>query len=225
MTEPQQPPVAQAGPQPVAPATEDTAARGHGFFMLLSDVLFHPVATFRLLASRPEPDPYTGGKHPLPIWTMAAILLALVALTLVFVQASGPVQPAGFIAGAPFLAAIHIVLWALSTVMVIGLMWLTRGDGRAPTFLLLSALSTLPWLLLGPIDLLFAGGEWAGSLAVLFGLVIWGWSTWLFALALQVTYQLRLIQVIGLLVLPIFLGWAAMFYMGTAIWTFVHLMG
>ncbi len=159
--------------------------------------LFHPVTTYRQLAKEEVPSNQA--------LFLGLIFIVLVSGTAPVVEAiwksSGDLSGLGMMV--PLKAVGGFVVWLIMGAVISTLAYAYTGNARFKTFLILSALSCLPWILMGPLALLKIGlGDLGGLLGFSAGLGIWLWSVFLFALSIGVTYELPLDRVFIVLVMP-----------------------
>ncbi|MBY0450829.1 MAG: YIP1 family protein [Cyanobacteria bacterium] len=124
----------------------------------------------------------------------------------------------------PFYANLGVFIWLFMAGVMGLLSRVYRGKSEFKLFLVLSALSTLPWFLMAPIVLLkFALGVVGMVLAAVSGLIVWLWTVLLFALAIGTTYKLAADRVLVLLTLPfafslIAITWIGGFFVNMSQW-------
>jgi Yip1 domain len=185
-----------ADPIPFPDAARQLAMRG-SFLDLFYGTLFQPWKTFQGLASAELP----GNK---------ALFYAL--LSVLLISGMAPVVQMAHMGGKPTDLALTIPLSAVGGfivwIWVAGMMALSAyaliGRSRLRMFLVLSGLSMLPAVLLGPISLLNIG--MAGVLiCAIPAMLVWLWTSLLFTLAVMSTYDITADRAIILLCLPVLL--------------------
>ncbi len=182
------------------------------FNELFYNGLFHPVTAYREIAKEETPSNQ--------ILFLALLFIVLVSGTAPVVDAiwksAGEFSSLGVLI--PLKAVGGFAVWLIMGSVISTLAYAYTGQSRFKTFLVLSALSCLPWVLMGPLALLKVGfGELGSMLGFAGGLGIWLWSVFLFALSIGVTYELPLERVFIVLVMPfvftlIALGWIFGFF-------------
>ncbi|OGI22881.1 MAG: hypothetical protein A2287_10310 [Candidatus Melainabacteria bacterium RIFOXYA12_FULL_32_12] len=75
-------------------------------------------------------------------------------------------------------------------------------SGKIKIFLTLSAFALIPWVFLGPIELLKTAGLLADIFAIFLGLLVWLWVVVLVIKAIIKTYQLSFGKTLTLLIIP-----------------------
>jgi hypothetical protein len=186
-----------ADPIPFPDASRQLAMRG-GFPDLLYGTLFQPLKTFRGIAAAPHP-----GNRPLFYALVSVLLISGLAPVVQMAQIGG--NPADLILSIPISAFGGLLAWLGMAVLAALAAYAFTGKARLRTFLLLSGLALLPGLLLGPVNLLGTGPEpVALLLRALPTLLVWLWSSLLFALAVMATYEMTIDRVFIVLCLPVF---------------------
>lgn len=185
-----------ADPIPFPDATRQLAMRGN-FLDLFYGTLFQPLKTFRGLASVELP-----GNKPLFYALLSVLLVSGLAPIVQMAHVGG--KPADLVLSIPLSAVGGFIIW----VWIAGMMALSAytliGRSRLRMFLVLSGLSMLPALLLGPISLLNIGV--AGLLlCAIPAMLVWLWTSLLFTLAIMSTYDITADRAIILLCLPVLL--------------------
>lgn len=177
-----------------------------GFLDTLYSTLFHPISTFRALGE-------TTPMHN------RALFYAL--FTVIFVSAIAPLvkmantggQPADLVFAIPVSMISGVIIWAFMGLVTGLLAYAFTGQARTRTFLALSGLAVLPWILMGPVSILkFGIGPIGAGLCIFGALLIWLWSVLLFGLALMNAYRMTIERALILLATPfvaqlILLGW------------------
>jgi hypothetical protein len=165
---------------------------------LLYDTLFHPVQTFKAINQ--------ASPLPLKIVLMAAFFnLALSALCAIArcVQ-TGDLSLGGLSVQLPLIMALGLSSWIVVGLLMATLSYVFTGVTRFQTFLVLSALSSLPWGLMPPLVLLQKGlGPLGGVLAGVAYFGLWLWTTTLYTMAVSITYKMSAIQVMLFFALPL----------------------
>ncbi len=159
--------------------------------------LFHPVTVYRTIAKEEAPSNQT------LFWGL--LFIVLISGTAPVVEAiwksTGNLSSLGLMV--PIKAIGGFAVWLSMGSVISTLAYAYTGKARFKTFLILSALSSLPWILMGPLALLKIGlGDLGNLLGFSAGLGIWLWSVFLFALSIGVTYELPLDRVFIVLVMP-----------------------
>jgi hypothetical protein len=200
------------------PSLAELEARHPSFLDLFYQTLFYPVTTFRSIASGPWAD------NRMLFYALGAVILVSATAPAVHLAASGGTL-GGLIALMPVYTVVGVFIWAFVALVLSLLSYAFLGETRIRTFLVLSALATLPWLLMGPVMLFKAGlGQVGDFISAVLGLCIWLWTTLLFALAVMCTYRMSVERVLVIFLLPlasllIVTGWVAGFVLNVA-----HLM-
>ena len=114
-----------------------------------------------------------------------------------------------------------IISWVFMAAVIDGLASIFSKENHFDTLLSLTALSLLPWLLMGPVSLFKSGGMEGLSLigvliAIILGSVIWFWTLILFLLAISKTYKFSIAKVFLLAIMP-FLASIIMFFWMTGL--------
>lgn len=170
------------------------------------NTLFHPVSTFRALG---EVSPM---HNRALFYALLAVILVSAMAPLVQMANSGG-KPASLILAIPSSTISGVIIWGFMGLTIGLLSYAYTGQARIRTFLSLSGLATLPWVLIGPASVLKFGLGPAGlAIYVLLALLIWLWSVLLFGLALMTTYRMTVERALIVLVTPfiaqlILLGW------------------
>lgn len=178
---------------------------------LLYGVLFHPVSTFNRLADQEGP---TAGQLFTGLMTVVVISAIIPVVRTIAVAG----KASDLIFAVPFHTVLGVLMWAAMGLIIALLAYAFSGQARVKTFLCLSALATLPWLLAAPAALLKMGiGALGVAFSALLGLGIWLWTVLLFALAIHVTYRMSAERVMIVLVMPfvmllVFLFWVGGFF-------------
>lgn len=114
-----------------------------------------------------------------------------------------------------------IISWVFMAAVIDGLASIFSKENHFDTLLTLTALSLLPWLLMGPVSLFKSGGIEGLSLigvliALILGSIIWFWTSILFLLAISKTYKFSVARVFLLAIMP-FLASIIMFFWMTGL--------
>ncbi len=169
---------------------------GVAFLDLFYNGLFHPVAEYRRISEQDSPSNLT-----LFYGLIFVILISAMAPVVHTIWKAGDVS--GLVFAVPYKAVTGLAIWLFMASIVSTLSYAFTGQARFRTLLALSALSTLPWVLMGPLSLLKIGlGDLGNFVGVAAGLILWLWSVFLFALSIGVTYRLSLEKVLIILVMP-----------------------
>ncbi|MBK8189439.1 MAG: YIP1 family protein [Vampirovibrionales bacterium] len=156
--------------------------------------LFHPVREYRRISERPT--------NALLLEGGAFILLTSAMAPVVGALWEGG-NPRALLWEVPLNTVIGALIWLAMGGILSMLAYAFTGESRLRAFLILSALSTLPWWLMGPLVLLKNGlGAVGDSVGVLAGLFIWLWSALLFCLAVGVAFRLSLERTLVVLAAP-----------------------
>lgn len=170
------------------------------FLDLFYDGLFHPIGMYRCLAEEAAP-----GNRILFYALMIILLVSAIAPVLSFNLAGG--ELGRLVSAIPIRTFLGAVLWVMMAGIISLVAYAFTGVSRFRTFLTLSAFSTLPWIIVGPLSLFKTGfGDVGVFIWVLAGFVVWLWSVFLFALAIGVTYRLTIERVLIVLLMPFALG-------------------
>jgi len=168
--------------------------------------LFYPVQAFRRIVADPEP-----GNRLLFHALMSVLLVSTTAPMAHMVMSGG--RPSDLVMTIPFSAIVGVLAWGLMAMIVGLLSYAFTGKARIRSFLILSGLAALPWLLMGPVGLLKIGlGAVGLVLCAMLGMLVWLWTTLLFAFAIMTTYDMSAERVMIVLVMPfvmllVCLGW------------------
>lgn len=166
------------------------------FLDLFYNGLFHPVSEYRRISEKESPSN----------WTLfyGLIFVLLVSALAPVVQTVWKAESlSGLAFFIPYKAVTGLLIWLFMAGIVSTLSYAFTGKARFKTLLALSALSTLPWVLMGPLSLLKIGlGGFGDFVGIAAGLLLWLWSVFLFALAIGVTYRLSMERVLIVLVMP-----------------------
>ncbi|WP_373532431.1 YIP1 family protein [Vampirovibrio sp.] len=191
--------------------TQHSPAEKLNFLDTLYDTLFHPIATFRALD---EAAPV----QPQPLFYALTAVIAISALAPVIQMANVGGDTGGLALGIPLSSIAGVAIWAFMGLTTGLLAYAFTGQAKIRTFLTLSGLATLPWLLMGPVSVLkFGLGPIGAVIAILGALLVWLWSVLLFGLALMVTYRMTVERAMIVLATPfitllILLGWILGFF-------------
>ncbi len=179
---------------------------GFGFSDWLYATLFHPFQAFDAIAKNASVNTGVFG------YAFAAVLL-ISGLSPCIKLAYRGGSLSMLLVAIPLSLIAGLVLWFLAG-GIFGLLARSfQGHGRVRTFLTLSGLAVLPWLLMGPIALIKSGfGAGGMMIGILLSLLVWLWSVLLFGLAVMKTYDMTLDRVVIVLAMPwlmsgIFLMW------------------
>lgn len=178
------------------------------WFDLMYATLFYPVRTFRVIAAEEQP----GNR-----------LLFFALITVVLISSLAPIVQLANLGGRasslamtmPFSAVLGTLIWIFMALVISGMAMAFSGQSRIRTFLILSGLATLPWLLMGPVSLLKIGLGTVGLLLYWFlSIAVWLWSILLFIVALMNTYHMTAERVAIVMVMPfvmllVLMGWLA----------------
>lgn len=180
------------------------------YLALFYDTLFNPVNTFKIIAAEPHPAGF------LVFYAiMSVILVSAIAPVIQMVNMGG--GPATLIFTMPISVLGGLLIWGISGLILALAAYAFTGNPRVRTFLTLSGLATLPWIMLGPISLMKVSlGNVGVAICILLALLVWLWTVLLFALALTQTYRMSADRVLIVLAAPftmmlIFIGWIAGF--------------
>lgn len=177
-----------------------------GFLDVLYNTLFHPVSTFQGLA-----ESTVSPNRPLFYALITVILVSAMAPLVKIANMGG--QPIELVFAMPTSTVAGVIVWGMMTLLIGLLAYAFTGQARFRTFLTLSGLAALPWLLMGAVCVLkFGIGPVGSALSIIGTLLIWLWSVLLFGLALMHTYRMTAERAMILLATPfaaqfILLGW------------------
>jgi Yip1 domain len=114
-------------------------------------------------------------------------------------------------------------IWLLTGLTFASIAYCFRSQGKPLLLLTLTGYAVLPWLFLGPLFLLRNTLGVVGELVHVTGLILlWVWSTVLFLLALQKTYNLSMDRVLLMGLVPVLagtLGWVWLFQVFSSLLT------
>ena len=169
------------------------------YLELFYAVLFHPVSTFKSIAADVHG---TQGDNRLLFFSLISVVLISTIAPLVQLAAVGG-NVSMLVLTLPLSAISGLLVWGIMGLIIGLLAYAFTGEAKIRTFLTLSGLATLPWILMGPICLLKVGLGGPGLvLSVLLALVVWLWSILLFALAVTQTYRMTAERVLIVLAAP-----------------------
>jgi hypothetical protein len=180
------------------------------FLDVIYGSLFQPLSTFQRIAQPEKAD----NTHV--FYALLVVLLISSSTPLVRMMNIGG-DPSDLTLGIPTSALLGALAWSAIALTIGLLAYAFTGKTRIQTFLTLSGLATLPWLLLGPISLFKLGlGSVGFVLATTLSLGVWLWAVILFAIAIMVTYQMSVDRVLIILIMPwamslVFFAWIAGF--------------
>jgi hypothetical protein len=181
------------------------------FLDTLYDTLFHPIITFRALDETETANPH------FLFYALAAVITVSALAPLIQLANTGG-DFGGLALGIPFSTIIGVAVWGFMALTTGLWAYAFTGHARIRTFLTLSGLATLPWILMGPVSVLkFGLGPIGTAIAVLGALLIWLWSVLLFGLALMITYRMTIERALIVLATPfttqlILLAWIFGFF-------------
>ncbi len=200
-----------AAEQPVPDDFNPQAIQG-SYLELFYATLFHPVRTFALIAAETSAPL---GNRQLFFASLSVVGISALAPLLQLANQGG--ETVSLFWQIPLSAVAGVILWGLMGLFISLFAYAFTAQARAKTFLALSGLATLPWILMGPVSLLKIGLGPVGVIAfVLLALLVWLWSVLLFALALAETYKMSPERVLIILAAPfalsgVLLAWVAGF--------------
>jgi hypothetical protein len=183
----------------------------NNFLDILYDTLFHPIITFRALDE-------TEATNPQFLFYALAAIITVSALAPLIQLANTGGDLGGLPLGIPVSTLIGVAVWGFMGLATGLWAYAFTGHARIRTFLTLSGLATLPWILMGPVSVLkFGLGPMGAAIAVLGALLIWLWSVLLFGLALMITYRMTIERALIILATPfttqlILLAWIFGFF-------------
>lgn len=156
--------------------------------------LFHPIRAYRRIEQAPSNGLLMeGGVFILLTSAMAPVIGTL--------WQGGDLR--ALLWEVPLNTLIGVLIWLAMGGILTLLAYAFTGESRFRTFLILSALSTLPWWLMGPLVLIKTGlGAIGGTLGLMAGLLIWLWSALLFCLAVGMAFRLSLERTLVVLAAP-----------------------
>lgn len=110
-----------------------------------------------------------------------------------------------------------IIKWGFFALFVEIIACIFKKGGKFETFLTLSAFALVPWIFMGPVALLKTGGVFFAVIGILFGLIVWVWTTALTLFAIAKTYEISSERVLLLVLVPflgvvIFFSWTIGFF-------------
>src|SRR5262249_32774558 len=156
--------------EPFGPSSGTFAQLEESYPDLLYAVLFHPIATFKTLAAEHNLS------NRMLLYALFSVILISALLPVIQLISMGG-KPAILAFTIPLSVMIGTLIWVLMAVIIALLSYAFANQTRFRTFLILSGLATLPWLLMGPVSLLKYGlGPIGAVLCAGFGLLIWLWS-------------------------------------------------
>lgn len=166
------------------------------YLALFYATLFHPIETFKTIARTSQRI------NRLVFFGIISIVLVSALAPMVRLATEGG-QLSSLVWAMPLSVVGGMFGWGFMGLLVSLLAYAFTGKSKAGTFLALSGLATLPWILMGPVTMLKIG---LGPVGVVFfallALAIWLWSVLLFALALAETYDMTPERVLIILVAP-----------------------
>lgn len=177
-----------------------------GFLDSLYNTLFHPIATFQALG---EPTSAPGKTLFYALFTV--IFVSAIAPLVKMANTGG--QPGDLALAIPLSTVAGVIIWAFTGLLISLLAYAFTGQTRIRTFLTLSGLAVIPWILMGPVSVLkFGMGSLGSGISILGTLLIWLWSVLLFGLALMNTYRMTVERMLIILATPfaaqcVLLGW------------------
>lgn len=183
----------------------------NNFLDTLYDTLFHPIITFRALDETETTNP------KFLFYALTAVITVSALAPLIQLANTGG-DFGGLALGIPFSTIIGVAVWGFMALTTGLWAYAFTGHARIRTFLTLSGLATLPWILMGPVSVLkFGLGPIGTAIAVLGALLIWLWSVLLFGLALMITYRMTIERALIVLATPfttqlILLAWIFGFF-------------
>jgi len=213
-------------PSPASsPADTATASvlQPQNVLYLLTSTLLSPLQLFRAIAVSIQQG---GSSTPFLVGSLILFVLVIAASPIIQTIWHGG-EPDGLIWQIPLKVIWAMGLWGMvnSTLLLIPV--LTQRPHPVPWRVLLSltALSTVPYLLMGPIALLKQHLGGLGVVIGLFGgLMIWAWMGILYLMALSVSFQLRAMQTLLLVSLPFSLSLVALVWSGRFIAHMIELV-
>ncbi|MCE3235455.1 MAG: hypothetical protein K0Q50_1635 [Vampirovibrio sp.] len=166
------------------------------YLELFYATLFQPVQTFKVIAEEAPAN------NRLLVFSLISVILISSIAPLVHLATLGG-QPAMLVLTLPLSAVSGIIVWGFMGLLIALLAYAFTGQARIRTFLTLSGLATLPWVLMGPVSLLKIGlGGIGVALCIIGALLIWMWTVLLFALAITETYRMTVERVLIVLAAP-----------------------
>lgn len=183
---------------------------------LLDGTLFAPKVTFALLT------PNTVTMLQSLAWMVITALVVLL----------GQVFWKDDTIGIGWLAVISLWTAFASVLAILILAWVILALGRIfalpcsyRVLVSVLSLSSLPWLLYGPLAMFKVSFPFAGPLLAFFaGLAIWGWHLALFALGLSAAFAMPISRAALLMLLPLGMAWWCLYALGQLFTIFGRLL-
>lgn len=189
----------------------------HSPLNLLYYCLFHPIATFQSIAAE-----YTDSENVKSEKGLCNNFLIFGAVIVFCVSAIAPVIQCILKGGSietlifmiPASAVSGVFLWLLMGGIIAVAAFACSSKTHYKNFLTLSALATTPWLLMPSLALIKINlGLFGNILGTLLIYLLWGWTTYLFAAAIGITYRMSAERVLIILFLPFVFAWVTFFWM------------
>lgn len=178
---------------PCCPSQGDIRA---DYLELFYATLFQPVHTFKRIADEAPVN------NRLLFFSLISVILISSIAPLVHLATVGG-EPAMLVLTLPLSAVGGLIVWGFMGLLIALLAYAFTGQAKIRTFLTLSGLATLPWVLMGPVSLLKVGlGGIGMALCIIGALMIWLWTVLLFALAITETYRMTAERVLIVLAAP-----------------------
>jgi hypothetical protein len=167
---------------------------------VLYGTLFNPVVTFNGIL---QLDPL-----PLRFVALGAGVTLGLSVLCALAKWAHPTGNSAGLAGLgvqlPLVMAIGLSGWIVSALLMATISYVFTGVTRFQQFLVLSALSSLPWVLIAPLMLLQTGSGTIGAMvAGLTYFALWLWTTTLYTMAVSMVYKMTAVQVMLFFALPL----------------------
>ena len=178
----------------------------HNFLENIYGTLFYPTETFEKLKQSP------------PILQALGIVVTVSILNPLINSSFLDDSNLGWFIYGLFSAGVSgIIKWVFFAVFVEALASIFKKGGNFKKFLTLSAFALIPWVFIGPANLLKTGGILSSLFGILFGLTIWIWATVLTIFAVMKSYEISSGRILIFITVPfigaiIFFSWIAGFF-------------
>lgn len=193
--------------------TSETQTKG--FLDLFYDILFHPSIAFEEALSVDDSK-----KNRLLLYgVLFVVVVSALSPMLRFMSGNDGGNLMNMVVQIPLQVAVGLTLWLVMTLVISLLAYAFTGDGQPRNFMMLSAFSTLPWVLMIPMTLFKQGlGTPGAFIESMLGLGLWFWTVVLFGMSIGKTYRLSLDRVLIVLVMPftmlmVLMAWSIGFIM------------
>jgi hypothetical protein len=192
----------------VQPAhAESDSSQAGGFLSLLEGVLFAPRATMSALPAHQWPPALMG---------VAWLIVVTVVVTLgQYIWKGDEVSTFWLSVDAVWASMGSVLAVLLLSAVIRGFGGVFNKPGSYRRLVGLLSLSTLPWLLYGPLAILKISLPFMGEMVAFFiGLGLWFWQLVLFAMALSESFQISFSRAVLFMLLPVGMTWWLFFATG-----------